>query len=394
MTVLLITIALLAQQPSDTVLVQDDQGLNTGVFFYSDASADLNSGLKTLSSDTLVVFSRGSYREDWVRLSATAALEYSTDSTLSGIDPVSAGAFFKWPGSPWLGTGVSMGLVNPFIAGFDVPVREWSSHDVMDSTVVTIEAGGLMGFQGFWNQLGDSLSWYGVRSPWLGFGTVGYSGISENSARLETYSGFIDLRRVQPWFLFVKEDSQWTYLTELRGWHPVKNRYVYIEVVPELSLEEDSNRVGLTGYLYGRSRAISGSLQAVMDIDSNEDHSYSLGLDILSEAGIAWAVDADLDQTNDLHGEVSGFYRRSPAGCGGSVEMAGDSLRATATALYSPVQGVAAELSVMSDLSTEEPNPGCLLSVFGAKEDFTGTITVQWGEGSTTLGLEVSAWIN
>ena len=392
MTALLLAMALLTQQGGSSDA--PPLGLNMGLLFYSAASADLNSGLKTLSSDTLVVFPRGSYQGDWVKLSATAALEYSTDSTFSGIDPVSAGAFFKWPGSPWLGSGVSMGLVDPFIAGFDVPVREWNSHDVMDSTVVTIEAGGLMGFQGFWNQLGDSLSWYGVRSPWLGFGTVGWDGISENSTRLQTYSGFLDLRRVQPWFLFVREDSQWTYLTELRGWHPVENRHFYVEVVPELYLEEGSNRFGLTGYLYGKGRAVSASLQAIMDIENEEDHSYSLGLDILSEAGIAWALDADLDNSNELHGELSGFYRRSPAGCGGAVEMFDDSLRATATALYSPVQGVAAELSVMSNLSTEEPKPGCLLTVFGAKDDFTGRISVQWREGSTTLGLEVSAWID
>ncbi len=389
MTALFLALLLQGQQ-IDSV----ETGLNLGLLFHSTASADLKVGLKTLSADTLTVFPGGCYNGDWAQLSATAALEYSADSTCSGLEPVSAGAFFRWPGSPWIATGVSMGLVDPFLAGFDVPVKEWNDYDVMDSTVVTVEAGGLLGFDSFWNQFGDSLSWYGIKSPWLGFGTVSWNGIQENSTELETFSGFLDLRRAQPWFLFVKENSQWTYLTEIRGWQPVRNRCISIEAVPRLFFVEDSSTVGLTGLLRGENRTLSASFTAVMDVDNGSEPFLSAGLDVLSETGIAWSLDAELDHLKDFHGLVSGFYRISPAGCGGSLEMFDDSLRVTATALYSPVRGVSTELSVMSDLSTESPEPECLLRVFGARDDFIGAITVEWGEGSTTMGMEVSAWID
>jgi len=383
----------LSGQQTGTVNEAPD-GLNLGLLFHTTASADLHNGLKTLSADTLMVFPRGAFRSDWVQLSAEAAVSYSADSTSAEIEPVSAGVFFRWPGSPWIGTGVSTGLVEPFLPGFDVPVREWRNYDTIDSSVVTIEAGGLLGFQGFWNQFGDSLSWYGVRSPWLGFGTVGWNGVREGSSRLETFSGFLDLRKVQPWFLFVRENSQWTYLSELRDMKFFKNRVFSIEMVPRFYYEEDSVQIGLTGYLHGEEKAVSGLLNVYIDVADGSKTSLAGGIDMLSEAGIAWSVKAELENLETFYGRASGFYRSSPAGCGGAVEMFDDSLRATATALYSPVPGVATELSVMSNLDSNSPNPGCLLRIFGARDDFTAAVTVQWSEGRTTFGMEVSAWID
>ncbi len=383
----------LSGQQTGTVYEAPD-GFSLGLFFHTTASADLHNGLKTLSADTLMVFPRGAFRSDWVQLSAEAAVSYSADSTSTEIEPVSAGAFFRWPGSPWIGTGVSTGLIEPFLPGFDVPVREWRNYDVMDSSVVTIEAGGLLGFQGFWNQFGDSVSWYGVRSPWLGFGTVGWNGVREGSSQLETFSGFLDLRKVQPWFLFVKENSQWTYLTELRDMKLFRNRVFSIEMVPRFYYEEDSVQIGLTGYLHGEEKAVSGLLNFSIDAADGSKNSLAGGMDLLSEAGIAWSVAAELENLETFYGRMSGFYRSSPAGCGGAVEMFDDSLIATATALYSPVPGVATELSVVSNLDSNNPEPGCLLRIFGARDDFTAAVTVQWWDGLTTLGMEVSAWID
>lgn len=391
MTALYLALAILGQTgPLET----SDDGLNLGLFFHSAASADLETGLKTMLVDTLTVFPRGSYTGDWVDISAEAALEYSEDSMFTGLHPVSAGGFFKWPGSPWVGTGVSIGLIEPFLPGLDIPVKEWRSYDVQDSTVVSIKAGGLLGFQGFWNQFGDSLSWYSVKSPWLGFGTVSWNGIRENSSELETFSGFLDLKRVQPWFLFVRESSQWRYLTEIRGWQPLRNQYYSIELAPRFCLNGDSSTVGITAYLHGRDRAISGSLQAVVDVEGSAEPSLAAGLDVLSEAGITWLLRADVDHLEDFHGIVSGFLLTSPAGCGGALEAFNDTLRVTATALYSPVSGVSTEISVMANLDVDSPQPGYLLRVFGARDDVTATIEVEWGEGSTILGMEVSAWID
>ncbi len=391
MTALFLALALVLQAES---VETEESGLDFGLLFHSTASADLKTGLATLSSDSLTVFPRGSFSSDWINSSAEGALNYSVDSTFSSFETVSASISIRWPGSPWIGTGASMGQITPFLPGMNAPVREWQSYDVTDSTVVSVEAGGLLGFQGFWNQFGDSLSWYGVNSPWLGFGTVRWNGIRENSSELETLSGFLDLQRIQPWFLFVKEYSDWTYLTEVRGWQPFNNHQYSVEVVPSAFFGADSTTVGITGYLHGKSRAVSGSVAVLNDIDNVSQPTIDASLDILSVSGIAWALSTRLDELENFHGELSGFYRKSPAGCGGALEMFDDSLRATATALYSPVQGVSTEFSVMSNIDTNSPKPGCLLRVIGAGDDFTGSVTVEWGENSKTLRMEVSAWID
>jgi len=391
LTALIFTLAVLLHQSDSTETAGHD--LNMGMFFYSSASADLNQGLRTLKADTLTVFPQGSFHSDWADLSGEASVSYASDS-IAGLKPVSAGAFFRWPGAQWIGAGVSVGLIKPFIQGFGSPVREWNSYVTDDSTAVTVEAGGLLGFQGAWNQFGDSLSWYSVKSPWLGFGTVAWNSIRENSAQLETVAGYLDLKRVQPWFLFVKENSRWTYSVQVRGWKPVNGSVFSLEVAPLVSLNEDSSAAGLTAWMYGNGRAFSGYFSAVSALENEPEPSFEIGLNILSQAGIDWALEADFKHLENLHCELSGFYRMSPAGCGGKIELFDDSLRATATALYSPVEGVSAEFSVMSDLDTDSPEPGCLLQITGARENITAGVTVGWEQGSTTLGMGVSAWID
>jgi hypothetical protein len=390
-TALIFTIAVLLHQLDSTDTAGHD--LNLGLFFHSSASADLNEGLKTIKADTLTVYPSGSFHSDWTDLSGEAAVSYTPDST-AYLKPVSAGAFFRWPGAPWFGAGVSTGLINPFLQGLGSPVREWNSYKTNDSIAVTLEAGGLLGFQGEWNQFGDSLTWYSVKSPWLGFGTVEWNGVRENSAQLETVTGFLDLKRVQPWFLFVKENSRWTYSLQVRGWKPFTGSMLSVEVAPLVSLGEDSSAAGITAWLYGNGRAFSGYFTAVSALENEPEPRFEAGLNILSQAGIEWALEADLDRLETFHGELSGFYRMSPAGCGGRIELFDDSLRATATAMYSPVESVSAEFSVMSDLDTDSPEPGCLLQVFGARDDIIARVAVEWERGSTTLGMGVSAWID
>jgi len=390
-TALVLTLAVLFYQSDSTDTAGHD--LNLGMLFYSSASADLNAGLRTLKADTLTVYPGGSFYSDWATLSGEACVSYTPDST-ADFKPVSAGAFFRWPGAQWIGAGVSVGLINPFLQGLGSPVREWNSYETNDSTAVTVEAGGLLGFQGAWNQFGDSLSWYCVKSPWLGFGTVEWNGVRENSVQLETVTGFLDLKRVQPWFLFVKENSRWTYSLQVRGWKPFTSSRLSLEVAPLVSLGKDSSAAGLTAWMYGNDRAFSGYFTAVSVLENEPEPRFETGLNILSQAGIEWSLEADLDRLETFHGELSGFYRMSPAGCGGKIELYDDSLRVTATAFYSPVENVSAEFSVMSDLDTDSPEPGCLFQVFGARDDITAGVSVEWEQGSTTLGMGVSAWID
>jgi hypothetical protein len=392
MTAFLVALALFAQQ-SDSSLAESP-GLKWGFLFHTTGSADIRQGLKTLNADTLTVFPSALFSKEWVHLGAVASLDYTPDSTIFSLRPVSAGAYFRWPGSPWVATGISRGEINPFLAGINVPVREWNSYAIADTTAVTIEAGGLLGFDGHWNQIGDSLSWYGVDSPWLGFGIIEWNRIVQSSSITDAISGFLDLRKAQPWFLFVQENSKWSYLTEIRGLNPLRNSSMAVEVVPRLYITEDSSTVELLGYLRSESSSISGSIGAFMDLENDSEISLSAGMEMLSQAGIAWSFQGELDRLRDFCGRLSGFSRMSPAGCGGAVEMSEDSIRVTATGLYSPVAGVSADLSVMSDLSTDSPDPGCLLRVFGARQNCTAAVILIWEEGSTSLGMEVSAWLD
>jgi len=391
-TALVIALSLLAQQP-DPSEVQETAPL-WGVLFHASGSADIRHGIETLNADSLTVFPQASYSGELVRAGAVASIDYATDTTGFSLQPVSAGVYLRWPGSPWIAAGISMGEVDPFHPGMNTPVREWKSCSIEDSTAVSLEAGGLLGFDGVFSQFGDSLSVYGVNSPWLGFGTVGWNKLTGSTSTSETVSGFLDLRKVSPWFLFAAENSKWTYLTEIRGLNAVRNRALTVEVVPRLYIGEDSSTVQMLGYLSGNNVSISGSLGILVDIENDSELSLSAGMEMLSRAGIAWSAEAELAKLDEFRARLEGVSRMSPAGFGGSLDLYEDSLRVTATALYSPVAGVSADLSVMSDLSTDSPDPGCFLRVFGARQNCTAAVIVEWKEGSTSLGLEVSAWLN
>ena len=378
---------------SDSLGVENN-GFNTGIYIYSAASADLREGLSTISPDTLLAFPTISYENEFVEFEAMAGINYKHDSSSVAVTPVSASTFFRWPGSPWIASGVTRGTIDFFIPGLNKPVCEWNSINLSDSTTVTLQAGGLMGFDGFWHQMGDSLYWSGVNSPWLGFGMVDFDFFKNKSSSIQTVSGFLALKKIQPWFVFVEEDSSWSYFAEIRDWKPLSNRFVSLEIVPELNYVQDSTVVGLTGYVWGQNLAIAGSIAAFMDIENQTDPSIGLTFDLFSEAGISWYLGANTEELENYNGFVSAFYRRSPAGCGGKLNVSEDSIRVTATALYSPLSSVSAEFSVMSDISRNSPSPGCSLNIFGATSSFTSNIALLWQKNITTLGIGVSAWLN
>ena len=367
---------------------------NTGMYIHSSASADLREGLSSISTDTLIAFPVINYKNEYVKFKAVACINYTVDSSSVAVNPVSARTFFRWPGSPWIASGVTRGPIDFYIPGLSKPVYEWNSINLSDSTTVTLQAGGLMGFDGFWHQMGDSLSWSGINSPWLGFGMVDFDFVNNKSSSTQTISGFLALKKIQPWFVFVEDNSDWSYFAEVRDWKPFSNRFVAVEIVPELSYTPDSTEVGLTGYIWGQNLAIAGSIAAFMDIENQSDPSFAATFDLFSETGISWSLEAHTKELDDYHGSVSGFYRMSPAGCGGKLDVSEDSIRVTATAFYSPVSYVSTELSVMADISEDSPSPGCSLNIFGATGYFTSNLALYWQRNITTLGIGVSAWLN
>lgn len=379
---------------SEDAIAPSDNNFSSGVYFYSNASADLRQGLSSISADTIIAFPTISYGNEFVDFKAIAGVNYKADSSSVFLDPISARTFFKWPGSPWVASGVTRGSVDFFIPGLNEPVFEWNSINLSDSTTVTLQAGGLMGFDGFWHQMGDSLSWSGINSPWLGFGMVDYDYFENKSNSIQTISGFLALKKIQPWFVFVKDNSDWSYFAEVRDWKPFKNRFVAIEIVPELSYTEEAKEVGLTGYIWGQDLAVAGSMGAFIDVENQTDPSFELTFDLFSEAGINWSITGDVEELENYSGSISGFYRMSPAGCGGKLDISEDSVRVTATALYSPVSSVSTEFSIMSDISADSPSPGCSLNIFGVNGNFASNIALFWQENVTTLGIGVSAWLN
>ena len=365
-----------------------------GVLLRAVASADLRQGLSTLGTDTLTAFPKASYEDHMFSLQASAAVAHAPDSQDVTFRPVSAGAFCRWPGSPWVSAGVFRGLRDPFIFGLSSPLSEWNAAGMDEINGVSAEAGGVLGFDGWWNQYGDTLSWYGMRSPWLGFGNVSWESMEGDSSEFHVIRGFADLRAVQPWFSFVSENDSWSGEGEIRGFSPFSSSLLTMEIVPSARWSEDSTSLELSGYFRGRSTSFSGFISAEANVDKPEAADIRGGFDMLSRAGVHWAATASLEELEYFSGTVSGFYRASPAGCGCGLSIEDDSLAVTATALYSPVRGVSSALSVSTDLSTGSPDPTCNFGVFAAGNPGSAGFTVKWEEGTTELGLGVSAWID
>lgn len=372
----------------------EPHGSSFGVLIRGAGSADIRQGFSTLLCDTLTAFPKAEYEDRLFKLHAMFSADFQSDTAAVAFKPVSAGGFFRWPGSPWLSAGVFRGMKEPFIQGLDKPVVEWNSTEALELTGVAAEAGGVLGFDGFWNQYGDSLSWYGIRSPWMGFGMVYWNRLENQVENVETVSGFLDLRRVQPWVIMTGRGDLWTTDIELRGLMPVRLPSSSIELVPSLSLCNDSTIVSLGGYLRGRTGSYSGYLTGSANTGQPEEASLKAGFDMLSRAGVDWSLMTGLHRMEDFSGTLSGHYRAAPAGFGGSLFLADDSLAVTLSALYSPLRGVSSILSVTTDLSTGSPDPRCVFGVHGRGSSGMAGFTVEWEEGVTELRLGVSAWID
>lgn len=389
---LLLAIVLVLQSGESTA-----PGPGMGILIRGAASADLREGLSTLSADTVAAYPEASWRDDLFELEVSARVDYPPDSQDVTIEPLTAGAFFRWPGSPWISAGVFRGIRDPFVYGVSEPVLEWNSTGTEDMNGASLEAGGVLGFSGWWNRYSDSLSWYGISSPWLGFAQVKWNCLDPDSSspKVDNISGFADLRFVQPWLSFTSQGETWSGEGELRGWKPVSNAFLTLEIVPMASWAPDTLGAGLGAYLKGRSRSFSGFFRAFApDLNTVDEATLSAGFDMLSKAGVHWSVNAFLEEMESPGVTASGTFRASPAGCGAAVHAGEDTLAVTVSALYSPVRGVSSALSVFTDLDSDSPDPGCALEVHGAGSMGIAGLRVSWRKGITELRLGVSAWID
>ncbi|PIE53123.1 hypothetical protein CSA37_03210 [Candidatus Fermentibacteria bacterium] len=381
------------------LLAPEETGENTerfrrGILVRGTGNADPESGLSTAEADTLHAFPVASYTDEHFSVEAAGVTDFIADSTGETFRPVSAGCSFTWPGSPWISAGVFYGLNQPFISGIGTPLSDWGEVDASDSTGMALKAGGILGFDGFWNQYGESLSWYGVHSPWLGFGQISWEKIDMDSTGTDFIRGFADLRSVQPWFLFEKSDSISTGEVQLRGWQPDVSSLFRLEIVPGVVWCDDSTTVSLSGLVSGRTAAVTGSAGVSASAENIDSATLFGRFYMLSREGIEWEFFGNLAGMEEFSGEISGLYSAAPAGFGGALNLEGDSLSLTATGIYSPVGHVTSKLSVTSDLNASSPDPCCELSISGGFRRGFANVSAAWDGEAAILELGVSAWID
>jgi hypothetical protein len=364
-----------------------------GVLVTGTGSGSITQGLKTVTADSLTAYPGAAYQDNSLDLRLTGRIDLLPDSTGSSFEPVTAGAFYRYPGSPWLSAGVFRGMADPFLPGLGEPVSEWGSQGVLQKNGFRTEAGGVLGFQGFWSQYSDTLSWYGVRSPWMGFGMGEWNVLQGDTIRTESYSAFLRFRRFRPWFNAVSREDEWFLKLQIRG---LRSQFfgLQMEIVPAAGSAPDSTEFSLSILAKGVRRAFSGHATASVDPDSPGEAHIMAGCALTSRAGIDWSALLEREGTGDMEGHLEGQMRSFPAGFGGRLGFADSEAYLTATAFYSPVRGVSSILAVTSRLKTSSPEPSCVLSITGAHRLGTAVLELEWTGEETLLNLGVSAWIN
>ena len=147
---------------------------------YGAAEAKWNDGSPVMNDWEFDFSTRLSARSDIFDVSATGAFRRDSVSHAT-LRRASAGA--RWPGSPWIGTGIGLSDIQPFESGLARPVVEWGFMDIDSILSLSVEAGGVLGFSGDISLLGeegsgDTLVVTGIDAPWLGFGTASWTGYS------------------------------------------------------------------------------------------------------------------------------------------------------------------------------------------------------------------------
>ena len=319
-----------------------------------------------------------------------------------------ASASVRWPGSPWIGTRAGFRDVQPFASGMDAPVVEWGWMDIDSIHGFGVSAGGILGFSGEISLLtgtpGDTLVWTDVRAPWLGFGTVRWSGFRRDQApgvvRIDVITAMADFRFVKPWVSVVDCDvpNSWGVDGEIRGWKPLTSSFGDIEVVPGLAFAGDS--IALPGNAFeGGQRLLSlelfhtskeyffgAFLSGWIDLEGKVPDGVMLGLDMVSRAGIEYVLQAGFSEPDDWSTRLDADYRRVQAGGGMSVAANSDSVRVFGRASYNPLSFVSAVMEVSADVFDETLDPAGTLRVFTGAENIWGSVALEW-DGENVIFL-------
>lgn len=333
------------------------------------------------------------------------------DSDSTEVFLRSGGVEARWPGTPWIGVELSRSISAPFVPGMRDPVLDRGWVDIDSISSVGASLGGLLGtslaLTGFLLPREDTLTVFEASSPWLGFGSFGYSSVSlaggDSSLDMDVYNARIDLRVIEPWVALVRSgkgaDSTAVMLEGI-GYTPVSGEWGALELVPVFRWAGDSvvspggtiprgqTVFGLDAILRPRGRALSGAVGCRYDPADPGAASGAFSADLTSEGGFHHSLSVNGIGSRGFRASAASVLHRERASMGGGLEMMSDSLRISGIAGYSPAPGVHAVLEVSATpviWDGDIPEPRESLSAVFARNGVTAALKLQRQSGETRI---------
>ncbi len=362
-----------------------------------------------------------------LELSETLSLsseQVEASVTFTARDDSSSSVFLRrgglealWPGTPWIGAGLSRSLSTPFIPGLRDPILDWSWADIDSVSAVHASLGGFLGttlgFDGYLLPGGDTATVFVVDAPWLGIGSMGYTSMdlsgADSTLHMDVFEALLDLRAVEPWIVITSSgrgaDST-AVLFEADGFAPLSGNWGELELVPVLSWAGDSiscpggaferghMSIGLDAVLHPVAYALSGVLSCRYDPADPKATTGGLAADMTSEGGFSHSVSAAGLGGPSWIGMVSSTLRGARASMGGGMEFRSDSLRIGGSAGYSPTNGVHALLEISASAQVEEgdsPQPCGSFSAVFSRRGVRALLRLLREDGETTIAASLCA---
>ncbi len=321
----------------------------------------------------------------------------------------------RWPGTPWVGAGVSYHDRAPFVPGMYDPVLDHGTIPVDSLRGATFSAGGFLGFDASYtlSLLGetDTLETLHVSSPWLGFAGADYRRVAlepgsvEDGSVLNSMTLRGDLRYVRPWVVLTGrsgEPGAWGVSAELRRFRPVSAGWGSLELVPGVAMSgsdypEEAGDMGpgrrtlsLGLKLSSRRYMMGGGLLLSWDLESDSLTGIGGRGRMVSEAGVYYDLSGELGA--DGGGEGSLTVGRGGGRSSAEVTLGtwGDSLRVSGRASHVPRPDVCGTLEVGGDVDGSL-DPSCSFTVTAFPGPLAALLSVSWEGSGVLLGGEVRA---